>query len=182
MRMIVSASSHDRPGVSLHEIAVARPRALRLDRGAARFAPAPIRIRRGSGRPPAGKGTMRRQTVHVIGAGFSGLSAALHLSAPASGEIVVHEGAAQAGGRRRSFFDDATRMTVDSGPALVLSGWRAVMTLIEIIGARGQWRDAAPGGIAFVDMASGERWTVRPNRGPLPLWIVNPRRRPPRTH
>ena len=44
--------------------------------------------------------------------------------------------------------------------------------LIEAIGARAQWRDAAPGGVAFADMASGERWTLRPGGGPLPWWIL----------
>ena len=30
-------------------------------------------------------------------------------------------------------------------------------------------------------MASGERWTLRPNRGPVPWWIFDSRRRAPRT-
>jgi hypothetical protein len=124
---------------------------------------------------------MRRPTIHVIGAGFSGLSAALHLSANPCAEIVVHEGAAQAGGRRRSFFDEATAMTVDGANEFVLTSWRSTLEMIEAVGARAQWRDAAPRGIPFFDMASGERWTVRPNAGPIPWWILDPGRRPPRT-
>ena len=124
---------------------------------------------------------MKRPTVHVIGAGASGLSAALHLAATPQADIVVHESAEQAGGRRRSFFDDATGMTFESGASVVLSSWRYVLGLIEAIGARDQWRYAAPGGVAFADMASGERWTLRPNRGPIPWWILDPRRRAPRT-
>jgi phytoene dehydrogenase-like protein len=124
---------------------------------------------------------MKRPTVHVIGAGASGLSAALHLAATPQADIVVHESAAQAGGRRRSLFDDATGMTFESGHRVVLSSWRYALGLIEAIGARAQWRDAAPGGVAFADMASGERWTLRPGGGPFPWWILDPRRRAPRT-
>jgi hypothetical protein len=124
---------------------------------------------------------MKRPTVHIIGAGASGLSAALHLAATAKADIVVHESAAQAGGRRRTFFDDAAAMSFESGPRVVLSSWRYALGLIEAIGARAQWRDAAPGGVAFADMASGERWTLRPGGGPLPWWILDPRRRAPQT-
>src|SRR3546814_5981596 len=31
----------------------------------------------------------------------------------------------------------------------------------------------------FVDIRTGERWTVRPNAGRLPWWILTPRRRVP---
>ena len=123
---------------------------------------------------------MRRPTIHVVGAGFAGLSAALRLAEAPGAEIVVHDGAAQAGGRRRSFYDEATAMTVDGGGEFVLTSWRSTLALIETIGARDQWRDAAQRGIAFVDMSSGERWTTRPNAGALPFWIFNSRRRPPR--
>ncbi|MGO4869822.1 MAG: FAD-dependent oxidoreductase [Roseiarcus sp.] len=124
---------------------------------------------------------MERPTVHVIGAGFSGLSAAVHLAATPDANIVVHEGAAQAGGRRRSFFDGATGMTIDSGLDFVLSSWRSALAVIEAIGARAQWREVASNGIAFADMASGERWTLRPNGGPVPWWIFDSRRRAPQT-
>ena len=33
----------------------------------------------------------------------------------------------------------------------------------------------------FLDVRSGERWVVRPNRGPVPWWIFAPSRRIPRT-
>jgi squalene-associated FAD-dependent desaturase len=124
---------------------------------------------------------MRRSTIHVIGAGFAGLSAALRLAEAPGAEIVVHESAAQAGGRRRSFFDEATAMTVDGGAEFVLTSWRSTLALIETIGARAQWRETTRDGIAFVDMSSGQRWTTRPNAGPFPLWIFASHRRPPRT-
>jgi squalene-associated FAD-dependent desaturase len=124
---------------------------------------------------------MKRPTVHVVGAGFSGLSAAVRLAATANADIVVHESAEQAGGRRRSFFDEAMAMTLDCGHDLVLSSWRSAWAAIEAVGARAQWREVAPDGVAFADMASGERWTLRPNAGPFPWWVFAPRRRAPRT-
>ncbi len=46
-------------------------------------------------------------TIHVLGAGLAGLSAALRL-AKAGRHVVVHEAAKQAGGRCRSYFDPAS--------------------------------------------------------------------------
>jgi len=66
---------------------------------------------------------MNRPTVHVVGAGVSGLSAAVALSADAEAQIVVHESAAIAGGRRRPLFDEATQTAFDSGADFILSSW-----------------------------------------------------------
>src|SRR5580704_12980505 len=96
----------------------------------------------------------RRPTVHIIGAGFSGLSAAVHLRAASDADIVVHERAAQAGGRRRSFYDEAMGLTIDSGNYFVLSSWRSARTTIAAIGATEQWRQEPSGEIRFADMSS----------------------------
>jgi hypothetical protein len=120
---------------------------------------------------------MTRPTVHVVGAGVSGLSAAVHLAALGEADIVVHESAALAGGRRRPLFDEAAETSFDGAADFILSSWGGARTLIEAVGATAQWRVAAPKGIAFADLASGERWTLRPGRW---LWaLVNSRRRPP---
>jgi hypothetical protein len=122
---------------------------------------------------------MNRPTVHVVGAGVSGLSAAVTLAATAEAQIVVHESAAIAGGRRRPLFDEATQTAFDSGADFVLSSWTSALGLIEAIGARAQWREASPDGIAFADLATGERWRLRLGRGRF-LWrVLDPRRRPP---
>ena len=73
---------------------------------------------------------MRRATVHIVGAGFSGLSAAVRLSAASDVDIVVHERAVRAGGRRRSFYDEAMGLTIDSGNYFVLSSWRSSVATI----------------------------------------------------
>ena len=122
---------------------------------------------------------MNRPTVHVVGAGVSGLSAAVNLAATAEAQIVVHESATIAGGRRRPLFDEATQTAFDSGADFILSSWVSALALIEAIGARGQWREAAPDGIAFADLATGERWRLRLGRGRLPWRALAPRHRPP---
>ena len=105
----------------------------------------------------------------------------MHLSAAADADIVVHERAAQAGGRRRSFYDEALGLTIDSGNYFVLSSWRSALSTIAAIGAAGQWREEPSGEIPFADMSSGERWKLRPNAGPIPWWVLSIGRRAPRT-
>ena len=64
-----------------------------------------------------------QNTVHIIGAGISGLAAAVRL-ANANIKVHVHEATQQAGGRCRSYFDAATNLTIDNGNHLLLSGNR----------------------------------------------------------
>ena len=117
-------------------------------------------------------------TVHVIGAGMAGLSCAVEL-VKARQRVVLWEAAAHAGGRCRSFHDATLDRTIDNGNHLILGANPAVFAYLETIGARddlvGQERAAFP----FVDLRSGERWTVRPNAGPVPWWIMAPGRRVP---
>ena len=117
-------------------------------------------------------------TVHVIGAGMAGLSCAVEL-VKARQRVVLWEAAAQAGGRCRSFHDATLDRTIDNGNHLILGANPAVFAYLETIDARdglvGQERAAFP----FVDLRTGERWTVRPNAGPVPWWIMAPGRRVP---
>jgi squalene-associated FAD-dependent desaturase len=124
---------------------------------------------------------MRRPTVHIIGAGFSGLSAAIHLAVASNVDIIVHERGSQIGGRRRSFHDETAGTAVDGGGHLLSGGCRSTLATLDIIGARGQWREPESREIAFADMASGERWALRPNDGRWPWWVLSAKRRAPRT-
>ncbi len=60
------------------------------------------------------------KNVHIIGAGVSGLAAAVRL-ANAGYKVHVHEATQQPGGRCRSYFDAATNLTIDNGNHLLLS-------------------------------------------------------------
>jgi len=119
-------------------------------------------------------------TVHIIGAGLAGLSAALKLSARGR-RVVVHEATAFAGGRCRSYHDAGLGMTIDNGNHLLLSGNRAALDYLADIGAADRLIGPPHAEFTFADLASGERWTLRFNDGRLPLWIFSPRRRVPGT-
>ena len=71
-------------------------------------------------------------------------------------------------------------MTIDNGNHLVLSGNHAVRDFAEAIGSASALIGPEKADFPFVDMASGERWTLRINDG-LPWWIFDKHRRVPGT-
>jgi hydroxysqualene dehydroxylase len=119
-------------------------------------------------------------TVHIIGAGLAGLSAALKLSARGK-SVVVHEATAFAGGRCRSYHDAAVGMTIDNGNHLLLSGNHAALDYLRGIGAEGRLVGPQHAEFSFVDLATNESWTLRFNDGRLPFWIFDSKRRVPGT-
>lgn len=123
---------------------------------------------------------MARPTVHVIGAGLAGLASALALDADRF-DIVVHEAARHAGGRCRSYFDRELGLTIDNGNHLVLSGNTAVQAHLRTVGSTAKLSGPPDAVFDFMDLATGERWQVRPNAGPLPWWIFARNRRVPGT-
>jgi hydroxysqualene dehydroxylase len=118
-------------------------------------------------------------TVHIIGAGLAGLAAATRL-ARTNASIVLHEATAYPGGRCRSYFDRAIGLTIDNGNHLVLSGNSAVVDYTKAIGSFGGLAGPAAADFPFVDLASGENWTLRIGDGP-PWWIFDRNRRVPGT-
>ncbi|WP_430913704.1 hydroxysqualene dehydroxylase HpnE [Methylobacterium sp. sgz302541] len=120
-------------------------------------------------------------TIHVVGAGLAGLSAAVGLSGGGR-RVVVHEAAKQAGGRCRSYFDPTLGLTIDNGNHLLLSGNASALAFLKTVGAPD---DALTGpeeaAFDFADLATGESWRLRPNAGRLPWWVLDPKRRVPGT-
>lgn len=121
------------------------------------------------------------RTIHIIGAGLAGLSAALKLSARGD-RVIVHEATAFAGGRCRSYHDAAIGMTIDNGNHLLLSGNHAAMDFLRDVGGADKLIGPAHAEFNFVDLKSRERWTLRFNDGRLPFWIFDKNRRVPGTH
>jgi hydroxysqualene dehydroxylase len=118
--------------------------------------------------------------VHVIGAGLAGLAASVRL-ADAGIAVVVYESAQGAGGRCRSYFDATLQCRIDNGNHLLLSGNRAAMDYLSAIGAAATLHGPDKAVYPFVDFATGERWVLRPGRGPVPFWLFDRARRVPGT-
>jgi len=126
---------------------------------------------------------MAEGTVHIVGAGLAGLSAAVRL-VERGRRVVVHEANPFAGGRCRSFHDPRLDRVIDNGNHLILSGNRSARAYLATIGSGGASGRMIelPARYAFVDLADGRRWTLAMNGGPLPWWIAAPGRRVPGTH
>ena len=120
------------------------------------------------------------KSAQIVGAGLAGLAAATRLSA-AGVNVTVHEAANQAGGRCRSYHDPALDMMIDNGNHLVLSGNASALAYLADIGAQDRLIGPPHAVFPFVDLASNERWTLRPNDGLMPWWIFDSQRRVPGT-
>ncbi|QQR68587.1 MAG: FAD-dependent oxidoreductase [Alphaproteobacteria bacterium] len=120
-------------------------------------------------------------TTHILGAGLSGLAAAVTLSARGCA-VVVHEGGTQAGGRCRSYDDAELGCRLDNGTHLMLSGNRAAMAFMRRTGGQAHVKIAAQAAFDFMDLADGARWRLRVNDGPFPLWLFIRHARIPGTH
>jgi hydroxysqualene dehydroxylase len=120
------------------------------------------------------------RTVHIIGAGLAGLSAAIKLSGRGD-DVVVHEATAFAGGRCRSYHDAFVGMTIDNGNHLLLSANHAALSYLREIGGEDRLAGPAHAEFPFVDLKSKQCWTLSFNDGRLPLWIFDAKGRVPDT-
>ncbi len=118
--------------------------------------------------------------VHVVGAGLAGLAASVAL-ADQGHAVTLYESGQQAGGRCRSFVDPELGVRIDNGNHLLLSGNEAAFSYIERIGALDTFARPAEAAIPFIDIRTGERWAVRPGKGPVPWWVLRAARRVPGT-
>lgn len=123
---------------------------------------------------------MNPGTIHVVGAGLAGLSAAVRL-AESGRRVVLHEAARQAGGRCRSYHDATLDLHIDNGNHLLLSGNHAALDYVGLVGGLSALDGPDEASFDFADLRNGERWRLRPNDGRIPWWIVSPARRVPGT-
>ncbi|MBF0281812.1 MAG: FAD-dependent oxidoreductase [Zetaproteobacteria bacterium] len=68
--------------------------------------------------------------IAIIGAGLTGLTAALHL-AESGHQVAVFEAGDHLGGRTRSFVDTHTQTTIDHGPHLLCGAYHATRKLLN---------------------------------------------------
>ena len=121
------------------------------------------------------------RTIHIIGAGLAGLSAAVRLATP-DNRVIVHEATAFAGGRCRSYHDAAVGMTIDNGNHLLLSGNHMALEFLRTVGSEQRLVGPAAAEFSFLDLKSRARWTLRFDDGRLPFWVFDSKRRVPGTH
>ena len=121
-----------------------------------------------------------QKTAHIIGAGISGLSAAVRL-ANANYRVHVHEATQTTGGRCRSYFDAATNLMIDNGNHLLLSGNRHALAYARSIGTEAGLVGPKRAQFPFVDVSTGQRWQLDLGDGRLPLWVLDEARRVPDT-
>ena len=121
-----------------------------------------------------------QRVVHVIGAGISGLSAAVRL-ANANFKVHVHEATQQAGGRCRSYFDAATQLTIDNGNHLLLSGNRHAVAYARSIGTEAGLIGPQRAEFSFIDLKTAQRWQLDLGESRIPGWLFDKARRVPDT-
>ncbi|WP_175922513.1 hydroxysqualene dehydroxylase HpnE [Burkholderia latens] len=120
------------------------------------------------------------RTVHVIGAGLAGLSAAVELQRRGR-RIVLHDAHAHAGGRCRTWFDGTLNTTLDSGLHQIFAGQPATQRYLRATGAADQLVGPALPEYPVVDVASQQRWTLRFGNGRWPSWLFDAASRAPGT-
>jgi len=121
-----------------------------------------------------------QKVAHIVGAGISGLSAAVRL-ANANFKVRLYEATQQAGGRCRSYFDAATNLTIDNGNHLLLSGNRHALAYARSIGTEAGLVGPKRAQFPFVDLTTGKRWQLDLGDSRLPLWVFDAARRVPDT-
>jgi len=128
---------------------------------------------------PSGPGSVG--TVHVVGAGLAGLSAAVTLARGGHRAVCLYEASNHAGGRARTYFDSALDCEIDNGNHLALSANDAILDYLSATDASDSLAGPSDAQFPFVDLDTGDTWTLKPNRGRIPWWIFSRSRRVPGT-
>ncbi len=109
---------------------------------------------------------------------MAGLAAAL-ACVDGGHAVTVYEAGPAAGGRCRSYFDKELGCRIDNGNHLWLSGNRSIARFLRRVGAEGTVAGPSRAMFPFFDLATRRGWTVRPNAGRLPWWVLAPGRNVP---
>ena len=120
----------------------------------------------------------KNETVYIVGAGLSGLAAAV--SCVLKGyNVQLFESTNHAGGRCRSYNDKILCRNINNGTHLLLSGNKGVNKFIDTINAGNNFDCMQPASFNFIDIKNNEHWAIRPSRGRIPWWIFSSRNRIP---
>ena len=120
----------------------------------------------------------KNETVYIVGAGLSGLAAAV--SCVLKGyNVQLFESTNHAGGRCRSYNDKILCRNINNGTHLLLSGNKGVNKFIDSINAGNNFDCMQPASFNFIDIKKNEHWAIRPSRGRIPWWIFSSRNRIP---
>lgn len=125
-------------------------------------------------------GGINRPVMHVVGAGLAGLAAAVRL-AHKGHQVHLYESTGHAGGRCRSYHDETLGCRIDNGNHLLLSGNYTVQDYLTQIGSRSTLVAAAQAEFPFLDLRTGETWSVTPDKGRIPWFLLSSARRVPGT-
>lgn len=120
-------------------------------------------------------------TVHIVGAGLAGLSAAVHLSASGH-NVKLYEAGQHAGGRCRSYHDKELDCLIDNGNHLMLSCNEAALSYLMMIGAENTLQIANAPVFPFTDIQTGQHWSLKMGLGRFPSWVFDPNARIPDTN
>lgn len=110
--------------------------------------------------------------------GLAGLTAAVRLARAGVG-VALYEAAGHAGGRCRSFQDRKLGVEIDNGNHLLLSGNTRALAYLDAIGSREELTVFDEAVFPFVDLSTGERWSIKLSEGRVPWWLFDPARRVP---
>jgi len=129
--------------------------------------------------------TQTTKTIHIIGGGLSGLSAAVSLCAQgwieAGGRIIMHEAGIRAGGRCRSYHDALLACEIDNGNHLMMGAYKNCLAYAKQIGGDQALYHPAETYFDFADLKTETAWRLRLNEGPIPWWVFSAKRRIPDT-
>jgi hypothetical protein len=98
--------------------------------------------------------------LHVVGAGLAGLAASV-AATRAGCPVTLHESTDHAGGRCRSYYDQALGLVIDNGTHLVMDVNQTALSFARAVGGLPFMEQGEPT-FPFIDIATGQSWTLSP--------------------